>query len=126
MESGDGAAGSRAQEDLMRKLIATVLAGLTLTAVIGLTPATASAVGYEDSLDDCSYPQIFDALIMRPIGLGALVLGAVTLPLSLPFTLWPATVNRDSGTFVNLMVVPAAKFTFSRRLGECASGSHSY
>jgi len=110
----------------MRKLIATVLAGLTLTAVIGLTPATAGAVGYEDSLDDCAYPQIFDALVLRPIGLVALTMGAVTLPLLALPTLWPATVNRDSGQFAYLMVVPAAKFTFSRRLGECSSASNSY
>ena len=126
MESGDAAARSRVQEDLMRKLIATTLAGLTLVAAIALTPASANAVGYEDSLDDCSYPKIFDALLLRPVGLVALVFGAVTLPLSAPFTLWPATVNKDDGEFVNLMVVPAAKFTFSRRLGECASGSNSY
>jgi hypothetical protein len=126
MESSDAAARSRVQEDLMRKLIATTLAGLTLIAVIALTPATASATGYEDSLDDCSYPKIFDALFLRPVGFTALMFGAATLPLSIPLTLWPATVNKDDGQFVNLMIVPAAKFTFSRRLGECSSGSNGY
>jgi hypothetical protein len=110
----------------MRKLIATTLAGLTLAAVIGLAPTTARATGYEDSLDDCSYPKIFDAVIMRPIGFGAMVLGATSLVPLIPFTLWPATVNRDSGTFVYLMVVPAAKFTFGRGLGECSSTSTNY
>jgi len=109
----------------MRKLIATTLAGLTLAAVIGLAPTNARATGYEDSLDDCSYPKLFDAIIMRPLGLGATVLGATSLIPLIPLTLWPATVNRDSGSFVYMMVVPAAKFTFARHLGQCAAAEDS-
>ncbi len=126
MESGDAAARSRAQEDLMRKLIATTLAGLTLVAAIALTPASANAVGYEDSLDDCSYPKIFDAAFLRPVGLTAMIGGALGLGLFTVTIIGPGMVNRDYPQFASMMVVPAAKFTFSRRLGECASGSNGY
>jgi hypothetical protein len=126
MESSDAAAARRGQEDFMRKLIRTTAAALALTAALALAPSRAGATGYEDSLDDCSYPKIFDALVLRPIGLVALVGGATSLIPLAPLTLWPATVNRDDGTFVYEMVVPAAKFTFARRLGECSSTSDSY
>jgi hypothetical protein len=126
MESGDATARSRVQEDLMRKLIATTLAGLTLTAAIALVPATASATGYEDSLDDCSYPQIFDATLLRPVSLFALVGGATVLGLVTVSVIGPAMLNRDYPAFASMMVVPAAKFTFTRRLGECASGANTY
>jgi hypothetical protein len=110
----------------MRKLIATTLAGLTLLAVIGLTPTTAGAVGYEDSLDDCSYPKVFDATLLRPVSLVALVGGATALGLFTVTLIGPAMLNRDYPQFASMMVVPAAKFTFARRLGECSSMNNSY
>ena len=103
----------------MRKLIRITAAAVALAAALTLVPSTAGAIGYEDSLDDCSYPKIFDGLVMRPLGLVALVGGAVGMVALAPITLWPATVNRDDGIFAYEMVVPAAKFTFSRRLGQC-------
>jgi hypothetical protein len=110
----------------MRKLVRTIAATLALTAALGFVPSRANAVGYEDSLDDCAYPQIFDALVMRPLGFATMLGGAAVLVPLMPLTLWPATVNRDSGTFVYEMVVPAAKFTFARRLGECSATSTAY
>lgn len=106
----------------MRKLLASFVVGLTLVTVVGLTPATANAIGYEDSLDDCGYPKLFDAAIMRPIGLMGLVMGATGLTFFTLTIIGPAMVNRDYPQVAKLAVVPAAKFTFSRRLGEC-SGS---
>lgn len=107
----------------MRKLLATLLAGLAFVAVVGLTPAPANAIGFEDSLDDCGYPKLFDAGVMRPIGLFGLVLGATGLTLFTVTVIGPAMVNRDYPEVAKLAVVPAAKFTFARRLGECTGGS---
>jgi hypothetical protein len=103
----------------MRKLLATLLAGLTFIAILGVTPATANAIGFEDSLDDCAYPKLFDAAVMRPIGLFGLVAGATGLTLFTVTIIGPAMVNRDYPQVAKLAVVPAAKFTFGRRLGEC-------
>jgi len=110
----------------MRKLIATTLAGLTLTAIIALVPATASAVGYEDSLDDCSYPKIFDGVIMKPIAFTAMIGGALGVGVCTISILCPAFLNRDYPEFASMMVVPAAKFAFARRIGECSGDAASY
>jgi len=110
----------------MRKLIRITFVAFALAAAIGLVPAQAGAVGYEDSLDDCSYPKVFDALVMRPLSFTTMLVGAVALVPLAPLTLWPATVNSDSGDFVYLMVVPAAQFTFARPLGQCESVSAGY
>lgn len=110
----------------MRKLIRETFVALALVAAVGLVPAHAGAVGYEDSLDDCAYPKAFDALVMRPISFGVMVVGAAALIPLAPVTLWPFTLHRDSGEFVQLMVVPAAKFTFARPLGQCVAVSSGY
>jgi hypothetical protein len=126
MESGDAAAGSRGQEDSMRKLIRTTAAALALTAALALAPSRAGAVGYEDSLDDCSYPKLFDAALMRPVGLFGLIGGATGLALFTVTIIGPAMVNRDYPEVARLLVVPAAKFTFARRLGECSGLANDY
>ena len=107
----------------MRKLIATTLAGLTLAAVIALTPLTAGATGFEDSLDDCGYPKGFDALIMRPLAFNAMLGGGLLVGVCTISILCPAMLNRDYPQFASMMVVPAAKFAFGRRLGECGQTS---
>jgi hypothetical protein len=105
----------------MRKLFRTTAAALALAAALVIVPGQADAIGYEDSLDDCAYPELFDGLVMRPLGLAATIGGAVGMVVLAPVTLWPATVNRDIPIFAYEMVVPAAKFTFARRLGQCSS-----
>ena len=104
----------------MRKLIRTTAAAVALAAALVIVPGPASAIGYEDSLDDCSYPQAFDAVIMKPLGFGAIMLGAGTVALCTVSIICPAVLNRDYPHFASIMVVPAAKFTFSRRIGQCA------
>ena len=118
MESTDAAA-RRREEDLMRKLIRTIAAALAIAAALVIVPGPASAVGYEDSLDDCSYPEAFDGAIMKPLGFGAMVLGAGLVAVCTVSIVCPAVLNRDYPHFASIMVVPAAKFTFSRRIGQC-------
>ena len=74
----------------MRKLIRSTFAAVALVAALGLVPSHAGAVGYEDSLDDCAYPKVFDALVMRPISLTTMIVGATALIPLIPFTFWPA------------------------------------
>jgi hypothetical protein len=119
MESTDAAARRREQEDLMRKLIRTTAAAIALAAALVIVPGPASAIGYEDSLDDCSYPEAFDGAIMKPLGFGAMLLGAGTVVVCTVSIICPAVLNRDYPHFAAIMVVPAAKFTFTRRIGQC-------
>ena len=108
----------------MRKFIRSTFVALALTAAVGLVPTNASAVGYEDSLDDCAYPKVFDALVMRPLSFVTMVAGGASLVALAP--IWLPVVNRDTPEFAHMMVVPAAKFTFARPLGECESVSAGY
>jgi len=108
----------------MRKLIRSTFAALALAAVVGLVPAQAGAVGYEDSLDDCAYPAGFDALVMRPLGFASMMIGGTLLVALAP--IWLPVVNKDAPEFAYMMVVPAAHFTFVRSLGQCSGISASY
>ncbi len=92
--------------------------GLLLAAVLAL-PVQVQAISYEDDLEDCSYPMMFDLVIMRPISLGTLVLGTVLL---VPLTPWTAVTSpgRLDDVFDALVGRPA-RFTFGRPLGECAT-----
>jgi hypothetical protein len=81
-------------------------------------------VGYEDSLDDCDYPQTFDLLVMRPLGMTTVVLGAALfVPLS-PIAL--VTVGDQMGEVVDNLMGDPWRFTFQRRLGECTGSTISY
>jgi hypothetical protein len=108
----------------MRKLIRSTFVALALTAAVGLVPANANAVGYEDSLDDCAYPKVFDALIMRPLSFATMLVGGASLVAFAP--IWLPVVNRDAPEFAHMMVVPAARFAFVRPLGQCESVGAGY
>ena len=108
----------------MRKLIRSTFVVLAFAAVVGLVPASAGAVGYEDSLDDCAYPKLFDAMVLRPLSLATMVVGATGLVALAP--IWLPVVNKDTPEFAYMMVVPAAKFAFARPLGQCVAITSGY
>ncbi len=108
----------------MRKFIRSTFVALALTAAVGLVPANAGAVGYEDSLDNCAYPKVFDAIVMRPLSFATMLVGGASLVAFSP--IWLPVVNRDTPEFAYMMVVPAAKFAFVRPLGQCDSVSSGY
>lgn len=108
----------------MRKLIRSTFAAVALVAALGLIPSHAGAVGYEDSLDDCAYPKVFDALVMRPLSFATMLVGAGSLVAFAP--IWLPVVNKDTPQFASMMVVPAAQFAFVRPLGQCVAVSSGY
>lgn len=57
---------------------------------------------------------VVDAVLVRPLGLVAIVLGAGIFVISLPFSL----LGRNVGEAGSKLVVAPAKFTFVRPLGE--------
>ena len=57
---------------------------------------------------------VADALLVRPLGLVAIILGAGLFVISLPFSL----LGRNVGEAGTKLVVDPAKFTFVRPLGE--------
>ncbi len=92
--------------------------GLLLAAVLAL-PVQVQATSYEDDLEDCSYPMMFDLVVMRPISLGTLALGTVLL---VPLAPWTAVTSPGHvGDVADRLVRRPARFTFGRPLGECAT-----
>jgi hypothetical protein len=105
----------------MRKLFRTIAVAFALTGLAALAPATARAVGYEDSLDDCHYPQSFDVFVMRPLAFTGLLGGSVLYGMLAP--VWLAFDARDAGTIGHNLVVEPARFTFGRSIGQCSSSA---
>lgn len=107
----------------MRRIARNLLAVLTLTAWLA-APSSALAVGYEDSLDDCSYPQTFDLLVMRPLGIGTVAIGGALLVPAFPLAL--ITVRSETTQVVDNLFWSPVRFTFGRNLGECTNATISY
>ena len=100
------------------------LAAFALAAFMASVPTAAGAVGYEDSLDDCRYPAMFDLMVMRPISLTATVVGTVLFIPTMPFAY--LTSPADVGTVQDTLSSRPAAFTFNRRLGECTGTTVGY
>jgi len=60
---------------------------------------------------------MLDALLMRPLGFGAMLLGCVTWVVAAPFALM-ADGTDGIGKISKPLVVAPAKFTFKRGLGD--------
>ncbi len=104
----------------MRKLARTTLTAALLIALAG-APGLAQATSYEDSLEDCGYPEIFDLMIMRTLSFASLVLGTA---LFIPIAPWAmVAASDDMGKVVDALVFTPARFTFSRPLGACGTNA---
>lgn len=100
----------------MQKLVCTVVAtALALFLVGGPNPAHAN--NYEESLENCSYPKLFDLTVMRPLSLAVTAAGAAAwVPLGV-WTLLTSPTDYDDVT--KELVLDPASFTFQRSLGAC-------
>lgn len=111
---------SRKRKKLMRKLVCKLAITMAVTGGLAL-PHSASAVTYEDSFSNCNYPKTFDLMVMRPISLATIGLGAALyLPLG---PLGFATAPQDAGVVFNNLIGKPTRFTFKRDLGECQAVS---
>ena len=103
----------------MRNKARSFLATLALAATVAL-PFQASAVTFEDSFENCSYPKLADLLIIRPIGISSAIVstgffGLVAAPLAL------LTVPTELPTVARKLVAEPWGFVLGRKLGECNS-----
>jgi hypothetical protein len=111
----------------MPRIARTLAASLALAAFLGMTPGAAGAagaVGSEDTFQSCDYPKIFDLIVLRPVSLVALTIGTGLYLGIAPFAY--VTVKRDFRHVTEDLVYKPARFTFKRRLGECAGISAAY
>ena len=102
----------------MRMILRTAVTAALLMALT--VPSLAHATSYEDSLQDCGYPVIFDLAIMRPLSLVALGIGtALFIPLA-PWGIMTAAGDMDK--VASALIGAPAVFTFNRPLGACGTG----
>ncbi len=100
----------------------SLTAGL-LAVVLLATPCAAQADDPDTISGDKGTDMLVDAVLMRPLGLAATVLGAAVTLATLPFTL--ATGSADEAA--RYMIVEPAEYTFDRPLGEfdrCGEDRH--
>ncbi len=107
----------------MRKTARRFLTTLALAAALAL-PLQATAVTYEDSFENCSYPKMTDLMLVRPVGMASALLGTgLFVPLGL---LGLLTVPGEIGTIWNAMVAEPWAFVVDRPLGQCDSVTVDY
>lgn len=94
----------------MRNRLASVL----LAVALGLVPAGATAQQDETVSGDKATDMVVDAVVMRPLGLAATVVGTVLTVVALPFTIPSGSVETSAR---ELILRPAA-YTFQRPLGD--------
>ncbi len=103
----------------MRTLARTLASGLVVSLLL-CASGPAFAASYEDSLEECAYPKMFDAIVMRPV---SLVATGVGLALAVPASFVPLVSRRDDlGMVWHQLFLKPARFTFVRPLGECQLG----
>jgi hypothetical protein len=98
------------------------MGGITKHAIIVLTavallmvPCTTSfAQGVEQHDDVIAGKMAADALVVRPLGFCAMILGGAVFVVSLPFSALGGNVDAA----YNQLLADPAKFTFKRPLGE--------
>ena len=98
------------------------LVALLVVVGIGIFAAPQAQAGAttsgEDSFQECSYPRMTDLLLMRPVGMLGIGLGAVTFGLTSPFTAIVAT--GDIPVVFNDLVGKPVGFVFGRPLANRA------
>ena len=105
-----------AQTQLTKRLRNQVAAAVTAGAML-----LAAAPSYAAPEDEPGAGEMFaDAVVARPFGLAATVLGSAAFIVSLPFT----ALGGNVGEAANELVVGPAKSTFVRCLGCKASGRY--
>jgi hypothetical protein len=99
----------------MRNLMKRSLTAVLFAAIVAVQPAMAEQEQFP--ADRRGGDMVVDALIVRPMGLVGLVLGAATFVVSLPFTIPSGSVDAARE---NLIMKPV-RHTFQRPLGEVES-----
>ena len=97
----------------MNKFIAAALASLTLALSVHLYAQEQAAYDTPESETPVT-DVMYDALLMRPVGVIALGVGAVTFIISLPITL----PLGEAGRTARELVAAPFNFTFTRPIGD--------
>ena len=97
--------------------------GFVVVLIVLLFTVQITAVAQETAVPGKEHPQestdpagpmLVDALLLRPLGLAATVIGTAVFVLTLPFSLPTHSVKKTA----KALVVKPAEYTFARPLGE--------
>ena len=96
-------------------LVLLLLSATTLAvAQEAVEPRVADKANETTEAPNAAGAMVLDALLLRPLGLAATVLGAATFVVTLPFSL----PTRSADDAAEVLVVKPAEYTFARPLGE--------
>jgi hypothetical protein len=105
----------------MRSFGRSMVAALALVVWLAAPAVTSAGTSFEDSHAECSYPKMFDLMIMRPVGLVGLALGTA---LFVPYGPLAAVTSPDGFAAPwRTFVAEPFSFTFGRPLGQCTPQS---
>ncbi|TXH76559.1 hypothetical protein [Thiobacillus sp.] len=90
------------------------LASVLLAATLGLMPVSAPAQQNDTVSGDKTTDMVVDAVVMRPLGLAATVVGTVLTVVALPFTIPSGSVE----TSARHLILRPADYTYKRPLGD--------
>lgn len=99
----------------MGKRLRSALLALALVVM----PLSAAAQPAESATGDRAADMVLDAVVMRPLGLVATVLGAALTVVALPFTIPSGSVEASARE----LIVRPAEYTFKRPLGDFSDSS---
>lgn len=94
---------------MARRLTSALLAG-----ALAVMPLSAAAQSDDTISGDKGTDMVVDAVVMRPLGLAATVLGTVLTVVALPFTIPGGNVEESARE----LIVRPAEYTFKRPLGD--------
>lgn len=99
------------------------LRSAVLALALVVMPLSAAAQTDEPVTGDRAADMVLDAVVMRPLGLVATVLGAALTVVALPFTIPSGSVEASARE----LIVRPAEYTFKRPLGDFSgSGEDDY
>ncbi|MBW1754459.1 MAG: hypothetical protein JRJ46_15605 [Deltaproteobacteria bacterium] len=105
----------------MRKIIKRSIAFFLITTLVFIPFAT-TAVAADQTQDDeiGAGAMTLDLLLVRPVGIIAVVFGTAVFIVSLPFSV----LGGNSGNAAKKLVAAPASFTFKRKLGHFEELKH--
>jgi hypothetical protein len=95
----------------LKKSAAILLMCLMMMGSAAWAAGGTSQLGYDD---EAAARMAADALVVRPIGIAATVIGGALFIVSLPFS----ALGGNTGEAFDYLVADPARFTFTRKLGE--------
>jgi hypothetical protein len=98
----------------MNGILKRVIVLLTVIALVAVPCMTCFAEGLEQDDDVIAGKMVGDALVARPLGICATVIGGAIFVVSLPFS----ALGGNTKPAYDYLLANPFKFTFSRPLGE--------